>query len=131
MLRHIACLSSLGHHDAAIGNQCRSLAARASKQRLFEKVGIHQTQVSIQLHQNRVYGMTAATVSCMTPLAAMQEGFGITLDRHLLRTPSKNPLVLPSKALALAVAAEWRWQVPGIQVLSLKLKWQFLRRTAY
>ncbi|CAK0784240.1 hypothetical protein CVIRNUC_007444 [Coccomyxa viridis] len=65
-----------------MGNQCRSLAARASKQQLFEKVGVHQTQ----------------------------EGFGITLDKHPLRTPSKNPLVLPSKALALAVAAEWRWQ---------------------
>ena len=41
----------------------------------------------------------------------VQEGFGITLDRHALRTPSRNPLVLPTKALALAVAAEWRWQV--------------------
>jgi len=40
-----------------------------------------------------------------------QEGYGITLDKHALKTPSKNPLVLPSKALALAVAAEWRWQV--------------------
>ena len=51
-------------------------------------------------------------VSSATPFAVTQEGFGITLDKHLLRTPSKNPLVLPSKALALAVAAEWRWQVP-------------------
>lgn len=43
--------------------------------------------------------------------ATLQEGFGITLDRHALKTPSKNALVLPTKALALAVAAEWRWQV--------------------
>ena len=41
----------------------------------------------------------------------MQDGFGITLDKNTLKTPSKNPLVLPNKALALAVAAEWRWQV--------------------
>ncbi len=47
----------------------------------------------------------------------MQEGFGITLDKNALKTPSKNPLVLPNKALALAVAAEWRWQV-AVQPLS-------------
>ena len=116
MLRHIARLSSLVHFDDAIGKQCRSLAARASKHQLFEKVGIHQTQVGVYLHQSRVDKKTAVTELRMTPLAAMQEGFGITLDRHLLRTPSKNPLVLPSKALALAVAAEWRWQVPSMQV---------------
>ena len=131
MLRHIARLSGLIHYDDAMGNQCRSLAARASKQRLFEKVGIHQTQVKFQLHQSRVHGKTAAIVSSATPFAIMQEGFGITLDKHLLRTPSKNPLVLPSKALALAVAAEWRWQVPGIQLSPLKRSWQFLRRMAY
>lgn len=123
MLRHIARLRSLIHYDDAMGNQCRSLAARASKQRLFEKIGIHQIQVNFQLHQSRVYGETAATVFSATPFAVMQEGFGITLDKHLLKTPSKNPLVLPSKALALAVAAEWRWQVPGIQSPPLKLAW--------
>ena len=123
MLRHIARLSSFIRYDDAMGNQCRSLAARASKQRLFEKVGIHQTQVKPQLHQSRVYERIAATVSSAIPFAVMQEGFGITLDKHLLRTPSKNPLVLPSKALALAVAAEWRWQVPGIQISPLKRLW--------
>ena len=130
MLRHIARLSGLIHYDDAMGNQCRSLAARASKQRLFEKVGVHQTQVNFQLHYSRVYGKTAAIVSSATPVAVVQEGFEITLDKHPLRTPSKNPLVLPSKALALAVAAEWRWQVPDISILPLKRSWQLLRRMA-
>ncbi len=52
-----------------------------------------------------------AGMQIMKDATLVQEGFGITLDRHALKTPSKNPLVLPTKALALAVAAEWRWQV--------------------
>lgn len=33
------------------------------------------------------------------------------LDHRVLRTPARHPLVLPSRALALAIAAEWEWQV--------------------
>ena len=36
--------------------------------------------------------------------------WGIALDGKTLKTPSKAPLAVPSKALALAVAAEWEWQ---------------------
>lgn len=33
------------------------------------------------------------------------------LDHRLLRTPARHPLVVPTRALALAIAAEWEWQV--------------------
>ncbi len=41
-----------------------------------------------------------------------QGGFQILLDHRVLRTPARHPLVVPSKALALAIATEWELQVP-------------------
>lgn len=37
-------------------------------------------------------------------------GYEITLDRFTLKSPAKKPLVLPTKALAHGIAAEWDWQ---------------------
>ena len=37
-------------------------------------------------------------------------GFGVALDGKPVRTPAKHPLVLPSRAAAEAVAAEWAAQ---------------------
>ena len=37
-------------------------------------------------------------------------GWHVTLDGRTLRTPAKAQLLLPTHALALAVAAEWEWQ---------------------
>src|SRR5271154_6491991 len=34
-------------------------------------------------------------------------GWGIALDGRPMRTPARNELVLPSEALAAAIAAEW------------------------
>lgn len=34
-------------------------------------------------------------------------GFGVLLDARPLRTPAKTPLVVPARALAEAIAAEW------------------------
>jgi len=42
---------------------------------------------------------------------ALQGGFQILLDHRVLRTPARQPLVVPSRALAYAIAAEWEWQV--------------------
>ena len=39
-----------------------------------------------------------------------QDGFGISLDRHPVRTPERAPLILPTRALAGAVAEEWAAQ---------------------
>jgi chaperone required for assembly of F1-ATPase len=38
------------------------------------------------------------------------EGFGVTLDGKPVRTPARAPLVAPTRALAEALAAEWRRQ---------------------
>lgn len=43
------------------------------------------------------------------------EGFGITLDGKTLRSPGKQPLNLPTRALAAAVAAEWEAQGEAIK----------------
>lgn len=44
------------------------------------------------------------TASAVTPAG---EGFEVLLDDRPLRTPGKLPLLLPTEALARAVAAEW------------------------
>ncbi len=44
------------------------------------------------------------------------------LDHRVLKTPARQPLVVPTQALALAIAAEWEWQVcalPPLCFLSL------------
>ena len=38
---------------------------------------------------------------------AVEGGFAVTLDARPLKTPAKAPMVLPSRALAQMVAAEW------------------------
>jgi chaperone required for assembly of F1-ATPase len=45
-------------------------------------------------------------------VAAVGDGFAVTLDGKPLRTPNRNELVAPNRALAEAMAAEWRAQ-PG------------------
>lgn len=41
-------------------------------------------------------------------VAAAGEGYGLQLDSRPVRTPGRAPLVLPTRALAEAVAHEWR-----------------------
>lgn len=38
------------------------------------------------------------------------------LDRHPLKTPAMRLLVVPTQALAMAVAAEWEWQVRHLTI---------------
>lgn len=35
------------------------------------------------------------------------EGYGVLLDDRVLQTPAKTPLIVPTEALAAAIAAEW------------------------
>jgi len=42
------------------------------------------------------------------------DGFAITLDDKPVRTPTREPLVVPSRQLAEAIAAEWNAQVDVI-----------------
>lgn len=44
-------------------------------------------------------------------VAARADGFGIALDDRALDTPAGTALVLPARALAAAIAEEWREQV--------------------
>lgn len=41
----------------------------------------------------------------------MQAGFQITLDGKPLKSPARQKFILPTRSLALAIAAEWEWQV--------------------
>lgn len=50
------------------------------------------------------------TLSHVPTTACQGEGWSVSLDGRILRTPAKNPMRLPSHALALALAAEWEWQ---------------------
>jgi ATP synthase mitochondrial F1 complex assembly factor 2 len=49
------------------------------------------------------------------------EGFAVTLDGRALNTPARRPLVLPTRALALAVAAEWGWQAGRVRPHTMPL----------
>lgn len=39
------------------------------------------------------------------------QGYQVLLDRTIVKTPARHELLLPTKPLALAIAAEWAWQV--------------------
>ena len=55
-------------------------------------------------------------------LAATDDGgFGVTLDGRPVRTPARVPLVLPTPALADAVAAEWAAQGDEIDPRSMPM----------
>src|SRR5439155_8018739 len=47
--------------------------------------------------------------------------FCVRLDRKLLRTPSKTVLRLPTRAMAEAIAAEWRAQPEKIDPFTMPL----------
>lgn len=48
-------------------------------------------------------------------------GHGVALDGKHLRTPDKRPLVVPSRPLADAIAAEWRAQGETVQPAAMVL----------
>lgn len=54
-------------------------------------------------------------------VAAMEGGFGVLLDGRSARTPGRNPQVVPTKALAEALAAEWDAQVDVINPASMPM----------
>ena len=53
---------------------------------------------------------SAVAVRLTHAFATQGDGWQLTLDGRTLRSPAKAPLVFPTHALALAVAAEWEWQ---------------------
>lgn len=61
----------------------------------------------------RVYKKVAVTRT--------EGGFGIALDGRAMRTPGKNPLIVPSAALAEAIAGEWDAQQDEIRPHAMPL----------
>jgi chaperone required for assembly of F1-ATPase len=51
----------------------------------------------------------------------VEDGWGIALDGRPMRTPAKNPLVLPSPVLAAAIAAEWAAQQDEVRPATMPL----------
>ncbi|KAL6776297.1 ATP12 [Auxenochlorella protothecoides x Auxenochlorella symbiontica] len=49
------------------------------------------------------------------------QGYHVTLDSRVLRTPAQKPLMVPSEALAHAIAAEWECQVQRVQPHTMPL----------
>lgn len=49
------------------------------------------------------------------------DGFGVALDGKALRSPAKRPLVLPTRALAEALAAEWAEQGEALATEAMRL----------
>ncbi len=54
-------------------------------------------------------------------VAPRDDGFTIRLDGRAMLTPAKNPLRLPSSALAVAVASEWAAQAEEIDKTTMPL----------
>lgn len=52
---------------------------------------------------------------------AVPQGFSVTLDGRPVRTPGKLPLVLPTRAMAEAVAREWDAQTGEIRPATMPL----------
>jgi chaperone required for assembly of F1-ATPase len=52
---------------------------------------------------------------------ARADGFAVALDGKPLRTPAKHELIVPTKALAEAIAGEWRDQDTTVKPLALPL----------
>src|ERR1700732_1558836 len=51
----------------------------------------------------------------------VEGGFGVELDGKALKTPAKGLLVLPTGALALAIAEEWDAQAETVQPHTMRL----------
>ncbi len=52
---------------------------------------------------------------------AFENGYGVALDGRPVKTPAKAPLVVPTQALALAIAAEWDAQEGEIKPETMPL----------
>lgn len=54
-----------------------------------------------------------------TAVTEDKDGYGIALDDRPVRTPNKNHLIVPTQAMAQAIAAEWDAQSDEIDPLSM------------
>lgn len=54
-------------------------------------------------------------------VTAIEKGWGILLDGKALRSPAKRPFVLPTEALASAIAEEWQAQGEKVEPRTMPL----------
>ena len=54
---------------------------------------------------------TLASIAPSEQHSVQAGGWQITLNDRALKTPARQPLIVPSHQLAVAIAAEWEWQV--------------------
>lgn len=52
---------------------------------------------------------------------AAEGGWGVALDSRAMRTPGRNDLIVPSKTLAAAIAAEWEAQRDEVRPVTMPL----------
>lgn len=52
---------------------------------------------------------------------AGESGWVIKLDKHTIRTPQDNRMIIPTERLALAIAAEWDAQEKLIKPIEMPL----------
>lgn len=75
--------------------------------RFYKSVGVRPAPDQAGYHH------AIGPIVCCSPNAtpSLQEGWHVTLNDKDLKTPARHPLRVPTRALALAIAAEWEWQV--------------------
>lgn len=66
-------------------------------------------------------GWTAKRFWTKADVAEIDAGFSVVLDGRPVRTPAKAPLAVPTRALALAIAAEWDAQTGKVDPVSMPL----------
>lgn len=71
----------------------------------------------------RVYRQVTARAAAagLQPTGLSRGGWGIALDGRPMRTPAKNELLVPTEALARAIAAEWDAQQGEIRPATMPL----------
>ena len=78
-----------------------------------KSTGAHQDASSDRVGQGMRGDGTAPRFYTHVGIERLSDGsgdWGVTLDGRALKTPRRVPLAVPSKSLALAIAAEWHWQ---------------------
>ena len=93
-----------------IGAGVSNPAVAAPRNRFYEHVSIQQAEAKVG---NFLRTTLATQLAAGSPVRypVLQNGFEVTLDGKPLKSPARKDFVLPTKSLALAIAAEWEWQV--------------------
>ena len=114
MLAAVACLA---HRSGRLLPACRTLSGLVTPPRWYERA----EAVPAEARGDGVWAARAPRLPDPLPCPPSDAstsrpigqggGHAVVLDGRPVNTPARRPLVLPTRLLALAVAAEWQWQV--------------------